>query len=307
MKDAYSNLASQYIEPHQVDHADMAEFQIVCPCCREPVYKSVRTHALGETGYFSHYRSAAEFASDCERRVLGISSGEKERANSEGRNQSLSVFRAVLRDAVALIPIDGKPYDEKAYSEVSFMFGSFALEIGDLVKDFVATNSLNRLVEENDRRIAATKYENLTTFGDSYRRQIAADLVRTLFAQNSTKTITHMIGRAVAHTYEITGKSPDGYVKMATRNRATKLMQDPRLAELGQSDNKNQRLVIGAYIVLDAMLRELHRLPYLKMLFNAKQKRPVLSGISVDDYLPDLEDGKSEFEDPGPVPRRANW
>jgi hypothetical protein len=45
-----------------------------------------------------------------------------------------------------------------------------------------------------------------------------------------------------------------------------------------------------ANLSLDAIIRELQRLPYLKMIENAKAGKPPLLGITLDDYLPDLED-----------------
>jgi hypothetical protein len=42
MKIALCLLLAEYVDAAEVEHADTAEFQIVCPCCRESVFKVTR-------------------------------------------------------------------------------------------------------------------------------------------------------------------------------------------------------------------------------------------------------------------------
>jgi hypothetical protein len=202
------------------------------------------------------------------------------------------MLRSVVRDAVALMPIDGEFYDHAKFQKAH----AFHLEIANAIKEIVTElgprGKLNDLVHKNDKAIQEVGHENLTPFGLSYVNRIAGDLVRTIFANShSPKTIMYMTARAHHSAYREKGMTPAGMLLYDMRSRSRKLADHEETKREHGSPSQNP-FRMTAYATLDAMMRELHRLPYLKMIANAHQKRNPLSGITVDDYLPDLEDGQ---------------
>jgi hypothetical protein len=291
MKDAYSNLLGEYVQAHEVDHGDISGFQIVCPCCREEIFKVARETKRKRIDFFSHYRASAAFTIDeCERRVGSLSSSEKLQASETSRMHTLEMFRSVIRDATALVPIDGKPFqsDELPKRRVLLLAG-IVPALKELVRDMGPTGALTDVVQKNDRAIEEVGHQNLTPFGLSFRNRIASDLVRTIFAGNSDKTVLHMAARGHASAFRLKTTLQSDHVMFDFRSRSRKLVDHPGLKKEFDSREGDR---FAAYVVLDAILRELHRLPYLKMIANAKAKAHPLSGITIDDYLPDLEDGQ---------------
>lgn len=101
MKIGYSNLLGEYVKSSAVVHKDCERFQIVCPVCREPIFKVERPQEESDTlHYLSHYPASRAHASDCELRVGKISSTDMERDNRASRDQKLRLFLRVLQAAV---------------------------------------------------------------------------------------------------------------------------------------------------------------------------------------------------------------
>lgn len=99
MKTGYSILLGEYIEAAHIDYADCKGFQIVCPNCKEPIFKVEREGELA-LHYLSHYAAAKAFATDCELRVSGLDSLKLEQHNHASREQRLKLFLGVLRRVV---------------------------------------------------------------------------------------------------------------------------------------------------------------------------------------------------------------
>lgn len=98
MKLGYSLLLGEYINSDCINHDDCKSFQIVCPSCKEPIFKVVReTHG---THYLSHYEKGKAYEADCELRVGNISREEVEKVNSDSKGQRLKYFLEVLRTAI---------------------------------------------------------------------------------------------------------------------------------------------------------------------------------------------------------------
>ena len=81
MKTGYSMLLGEYVDSEAINYTDCKSFQIVCPICREPVFKVERSHPPPTLHYLSHYEESKAFATDCELRVRGISDRDKEKNN----------------------------------------------------------------------------------------------------------------------------------------------------------------------------------------------------------------------------------
>lgn len=101
MKIGYSLSLMEVVAAEEVAYGDCAKFQIVCPCCREAVFKKVRPAEIGrETHFLSHYRASAQEAAECELRVSALSDAFLAQWSKEGRNQTLQLFLSVLREKV---------------------------------------------------------------------------------------------------------------------------------------------------------------------------------------------------------------
>lgn len=289
MKDAYSNLLGEFVQAQELDHDDIVGFQCVCPCCREEIFKVAREMPGKTTHFFSHYKASAAYSiTDCERRVANISDSEKTETNLTSRKQTLEKFRAVVRDALAPMHIGGEKFDEQAVRIVQPLHIEIAHVLRDKIREWGPSGKLRNLVQENDKAIAAAGHENLTPFGLSFRNRIAADLLRTVFAAGANKSILYMVARGHTSAFRLKGLH-QGNVTLDMRSRSKKLTANRELVEEYGGPNENPYLMT-AYATLDGMLRELHRLPYQKMIANTQAKLPPLHNITLDDYLPDLED-----------------
>jgi len=100
MKTGYSLLLGEYIDSIGIDYSDCKNFQIICPICREPVFKVIRNQPPPALHYLSHYEESKAFASDCELRVRQIGIQDQEKENFLSRAQKLEYFLSVLREEI---------------------------------------------------------------------------------------------------------------------------------------------------------------------------------------------------------------
>jgi hypothetical protein len=100
MKTGYSMLLGEYIDAEAISYTDCKSFQIICPICREPIFKVERKQPPPTLHYLSHYETSKAFVTDCELRVKGISDQDKKRENSLSRGQKLEYFLSVLREEI---------------------------------------------------------------------------------------------------------------------------------------------------------------------------------------------------------------
>ncbi|NTF23530.1 hypothetical protein G6L37_34735 [Agrobacterium rubi] len=282
MKDAYSPIFQEYLTALQVGYHQMAELQVVCPCCREAVFRAEREFANGPTAYFSHYRASAGLTiAECERRVAAISSADKNRVNQESRNQSLSVFRGVLREAVSPIPVKGRLLPEK---DLSWMEKPFELNITvALVRNYVMSwsrETLRNLTFRNSQRMLGLRgLEVSPTARPSIRSSIAADLVLTVFKDNAHRTATYLVARSMRDCFH---KDP--------LTRESVIHGRARTLEVANWNNLKDRsdrdTLVPVLVIMDFVLRELERLPFEKMILNARNGLRPMQGITIEDYLP---------------------
>lgn len=99
MKYGYANLLSEAIDAALLTHEDCRAFQIVCPICREPVFKVERARPES-LHYLSHYAAAAAYSAECELRVGKFDPREVEAQNALSRGQKIALFLKVFREAV---------------------------------------------------------------------------------------------------------------------------------------------------------------------------------------------------------------
>src|ERR1700691_622500 len=101
MRIAYSIATSETIAAEHAEYGDCAKFQIVCPCCREAVFKGKREPPDKlPTHYFSHYNAGSDEARRCEIRVAALVRPYIQALLVGGHGQTLAQFMAVLRERV---------------------------------------------------------------------------------------------------------------------------------------------------------------------------------------------------------------
>lgn len=97
MKYGYSLFLQEYVNPKDVDYEDTRIFQIICPECKEPVFKVSRENAAD---YFSHYKKDETLIQQCELRVNSISITKINEVAAQSRNQKLTLFLKVFQDII---------------------------------------------------------------------------------------------------------------------------------------------------------------------------------------------------------------
>lgn len=101
MNIGYSNILGEHIQAAVLHHKDCEPFQVVCPCCREPVFKVERADGTGQTiHYLSHYAADTAYQADCELRVAAIGEESVRQGDKVSRDQRLQYFLQVLRDLI---------------------------------------------------------------------------------------------------------------------------------------------------------------------------------------------------------------
>lgn len=284
MRDAYSNLLGEYVAASEVDYPDIVGFQIVCPCCREPIFKVRRELASTVTDFFSHHSTAASQIAECERRVGGISAEARAETDSASRGQSLQVFRSVVRDAVSRIPLRGETLREKELPQI-FEFQKAADTVANFLR-MADDHQLRGLNQTHNELMEDEGCTDLTPFDSKLRARISADLLRTIVADQSFRSLYYLSARAFIRCHErknggwrVVGRASaihDHYTQISLEHGGI----DAMLEDVG--------IGCGGYLV-DAVLHELYRLPYFKMITNSKSGRPPLSDITEQDYLPERQ------------------
>ena len=100
MKLGYSMTLGEILEAEEIEPGDCGTFLVVCPACREAVFKKTLTHASGVTHYLSHHLATDEESRQCELRVAAMSKERVSQFNAESRGQTLNRFMVVLQSEI---------------------------------------------------------------------------------------------------------------------------------------------------------------------------------------------------------------
>jgi len=193
MKKGYSDIFGITVDASEVVHKDCEAFQIVCPECREYVFKGLRQQGETAIHYFSHFRNDPDLNRQCE---LRAATREAQGQPSAGGTQEqtlqsyLSCFTSML---------ESMPYiqDPEAFAKHR--------RIMDASKSY---RNLRRLIREgfiaddapsNVRQIAygdaddggiyarwdsrKTGWTPATEFSRSIQARVASDMMRTLLTR----------------------------------------------------------------------------------------------------------------------------
>lgn len=119
MKLGYSILLGEYFEAEAICYTHCKDLQIVCPNCREPIFKRVRS-VPEEIHYYAHYEKDKNSIEECELRVNGIKGEQILKQNIESRGQKLKYFMYVFKDMLKEY-LDGAPPMSTVYYAIKNM------------------------------------------------------------------------------------------------------------------------------------------------------------------------------------------
>ena len=182
MKLGYSILLGETIEANRIQYRDCERFQIVCPQCKEPIFKVRRgAESPDETHYLAHYAAAAAYHGDCELRVSHYQKGDLERHNSQARDQRLAYFLSVLRRTLGMSPL----YATTAEKSHWRLNNAPALELlRNLVWEKTVLPNRESLFDEGAEdflwQLDESGWALATSFSLDRQRQIARDMWLTI-------------------------------------------------------------------------------------------------------------------------------
>jgi hypothetical protein len=186
MKLAESLILQELVRAEGVVYEDVARnrFWIVCPVCKEAVFKVIR-HADSEKQslhYFSHYEASKAYVTDCELRVGRITERDVEARAIQSRAQKLKYFIASLQDAIHREFRDFiQPDDRIAKTHFHSLTRSHTLAVYRNAQ----YHHFRKLVHKmTDHEIFLSFDYNIATMRDEERRQLA-----TAFSMETQKRI----------------------------------------------------------------------------------------------------------------------
>lgn len=287
MKMGYSLLLGEYVPAEQIRYGDVSGFQIVCPCCKDPVIKVERATATDVAEFLSHYASKPGVG-ECELRVASISSETRTATNNQSRGQSLKMFMSVLRDAMNLEKSD------RGLVERARKLG-FVARFTDSLADFFAKGGwpyeveLEPLLDTIAKSIDAERTFADTGLSMSFRRRLAADLVRHLRSPHAEKTRKFVADFALTRVLakhwgaNVENLEPTDAAVAIAKHIAIEDGGRKAFAWLADATSEKHPAVDQYIDFLDItaieFLQTLMRLPALAMLANHRAGRHPLAGI----------------------------
>jgi hypothetical protein len=205
MKLGYSMLLGEHIKAPVIGYSDCKDFQIVCPACKEPIFKAVRAFPVPPIHYLSHYVKSKAYETQCELRVSSMSASDLAKHDAESRGQRLIYFLSVIRGAV--LSLHGIGRRGEAIRLVNLTMSAPGPQ---LLRDAIREELLkadNGDVEKfvRSRVEAEIQYNNplsfwpKTPFAKETQIRIAVDIIAHLLSPIGMGTFTFLIGCAYLH------------------------------------------------------------------------------------------------------------
>jgi hypothetical protein len=182
MRQGYSILLGETLEASELEYHDCESFQVVCPTCREPLFKGVRVAGREDAlHYLSHYSTSASVTTECELRAAR-SAAQVATENRVSREQRLEYFLSVLRRTLSLDPMYTKSA-ESTHWQLNKATGFTHLR-NECFELAVQNRDNDAYFLENARDYVG-KLENVgwklqTSFSRTVQMRIAHDMWRTL-------------------------------------------------------------------------------------------------------------------------------
>ncbi|SMO92522.1 hypothetical protein [Gracilimonas mengyeensis] len=186
MEIGYSILLRETLNAEGIEYKDCEYFQVVCPICKEPVFKVTRELEEKTTHYLSHYKEDSEEIDEerCELRVKKLTEEKIKTQNSNSRDQKLKFFLSVLRETI----------EENEYQ------GNDPKKVTRLFLKLEKSKPLNFLREQtydySSENLGTLSKEEMMGFFDDYVndfKEISGGFPETLFSIKLQKEISYDI------------------------------------------------------------------------------------------------------------------
>jgi hypothetical protein len=177
MKLAESLILQELVRAEEVIYEDVTRnrFWIVCPVCKEAVFKVIR-HADSENQplhYFSHYEAGKAYVTDCELRVGRITERDIEARAVQSRAQKLKYFIVSLQDTIHQEFRDFfQPNDRIPRTHFHSLARSHTLAE---YRNFQHRHFLTLVHKMTDNEIFCSFDYNIETMHDEERRQLTTE------------------------------------------------------------------------------------------------------------------------------------
>ena len=284
-------LLGEHLQAEEVAYRDCELFQVVCPACREPVFKGVRESE--GIHYLSHYRSSESYDSDCELRVGRMGSSTREEHNALSRKQRLDYFLSVIQDALLESGL-GKQEDDhrkargvyaqaqrsKVMTKLCWFVRDSAIkqhkesgswDITDILEDY----------ERDIREVGGEFYQ--TTFGIHIQRRIANDMWRHILTDTVKKNFhflfVHGYLQLMIRTELALQSDPQPYhfrilydsmarILQGSRKKGQAVMEQLQQVSVGPpyADYPMHLALKMIFEIMYEMMGALLRLPYFELL-----------------------------------------
>lgn len=310
MRNAYSILLGEYVEAVEVEHRDTVGFQIVCPCCRDAVFKVARTKDDRRSDFFSHHRSPPEVVADCELRVGSMSDAARAESTAVSRGQSLREFRKVLGDALdldAAAQIPPEEIDEYRRTLRVPFAGRDGRALTVYLRTYVsalAGPSAEAFLDAYEFDLGRAGIVLDTAFARRIQKRIAFDLMTHVVAPHASKAFQSLMGHALQQYRRLVDDdmrrlgsyAGDHAEQLAGVSRILEMVYGLRrtgfaemLVRHAQATERGLEVVgmrTFAEILPMHVFGTLMRLPYREMLQNHRAGRPMLEDVRFHAGLP---------------------
>ena len=293
MKIGYANLLSTYINAPEVDYDDCATFQIVCPACREAIFKVKRDTSKGALHYLSHYAASQAYQADCEHRVYGISSEQIQIENKQGRNQTLTFFLSVLYQAIEKSRYPGSSMRERLMPlHKSAGLRQLIKELYSLLRipgnQLISDESLHKVFMLHLEQYRELRIQLRTGFMVAIQERIATDILNHLISATAGPNFTALFNQAysmVLGRIELTKQHRPvdagleqlraEMIGLVDKNKGSAMRQIERMKAMRTRMLDGTTLALHQRVIMEVfseMTRTLFELDYFTMLKDAQQQ-----------------------------------
>ena len=206
MKYGYSLFLQEHVKPKDVNYEDTRLFQIVCPECKEPVFKVSRDLYNKAANYFSHYRKDETLNQQCELRVNSIPSSTVNEVAVQSRNQKLSLFLKVFQDMVWDNEFDeaNRKRIKQRYYELqrSSIFSEITVYFLRYARDLSTDKQrICGMFDETIQNKLKSKEIYNSDFAMNIQKEYAYEFLNHLVAGNSKKNFLFLLNTAFIQLY----------------------------------------------------------------------------------------------------------
>ncbi|MBU0474792.1 MAG: hypothetical protein KKF62_11580 [Bacteroidetes bacterium] len=295
MKIGYSLLLSEYINANSINYSDCINFQIVCPSCKEPIFKVVRDSNGKKLHYLSHFEKDKSYTENCELRVSEISVNHINSKNIESRNQRLKFFLNVFKNTIYNTEYSNSKIAKKQIDKVknTKSLDKYRQHLYEHSKKIYSQNNKNDLLEHFEfyvneiKELVGEFYK--TSFSIEQQKKIALDIWYHLLSPKAKENYYFLLNHSylvlisriekaskdrTLFDWEIYLHNTMNEITISSKDRGNELISSLGLYKIPQetdwsADNLYDKM--SAEISFE-MLGCLLRLPYFEILKRAIKK-----------------------------------